>query len=136
MVGYSNTPLVRTLGLKESDKIYVKNAPKNYLELISPIPTGTLILKRLSNNIDIIHLFSKDKDELNTLLETYADKIKQTGMIWVSWPKQSSEIPTNISEEVVRAAALERGLVDINICTVDENWSALKLVLRKEHRAA
>ena len=134
MAGYSRTPLVKKLGIKENFKIYVKNPPPNYLELISPIPDKVTRLSRLSTEIDMIHFFTKSKAELAANIENYASRIKQNGMIWVSWPKKASKVPTDVTEDVIRDAILPLGLVDVKVCAVDQVWSGLKLVIRKENR--
>ncbi|MEM7335103.1 MAG: DUF3052 domain-containing protein [Chloroflexota bacterium] len=134
MAGYSGTPLVKKLGIKEGFKIYAKNPPANYRELISPLPDHVKLLTRLSTEIDIIHFFTKSRKELAANIATYAQRIKQNGMIWVSWPKKSSKVPTDMTEDVIRAVVLPMGLVDVKVCAVDETWSALKIVIRKENR--
>lgn len=82
----------------------------------------------------MIHLFTKSRRELGGEIERYISKIKQTGMIWASWPKKSSKVETDITESVIREEALPLGLVDVKVCAVNDTWSGLKLVLRKEHR--
>ena len=134
MAGYSSTPLAKKLGIKEGCKLYVKNPPDNYFQLIEPIPKNVTISKRLSNNIDIIHFFTKNKRELISNINNLMSRIKQSGMIWVSWPKKSSKVPTDITEDTIREVILPIGLVDIKVCAVDEIWSGLKLVIRKENR--
>jgi bifunctional DNA-binding transcriptional regulator/antitoxin component of YhaV-PrlF toxin-antitoxin module len=134
MAGYSGTPLFKKLGIKPGDRLYVKNPPDNYLLLIQPIPHAVKILHRLSNNMDIIHFFSKSKSELVSNIPTLMNKIKQDGMIWVSWPKKASKVATDITEDTIREITLPLGLVDIKVCAVDDIWSGLKLVIRKENR--
>lgn len=134
MVGYSGTPLVKKLGIKSGHKIYLKNQPENYHSLVGALDEQT-VLKRLSSDIDLIHIFTKSKTELSKSLKLYLSKIKSNGCIWVSWPKKSSKIPSEVTEDTVREVALPLGLVDIKVCAVDEIWSGLKLVIRKENRA-
>lgn len=134
MVGYSGTPLAKKLGIKEGFRLYFKGAPKNYDELLQPLPENLIFLRRLSNEIDMVHIFSKSRSELEKHLKVYLTRIKQNGMIWVSWPKKTSKVKTDITEDVVRDIALPMGLVDIKVCAVDEVWSGLKLVIRKENR--
>ena len=132
--GYSGTPLAKKLGYKADFRAYVKNAPDMYLELLSPLPERVTFIKRLSADIDLIHIFSKQRAELEFLLPQYLERMKQNGMIWVSWPKKSSKVPTDITENTVREVALPLGLVDVKVCAVDDVWSGLKLVIRKENR--
>lgn len=134
MTGYSGTPLSKKLGIKEGSRIYVKNAPENYAELLQPLPDDVRIQKRLSKELDIIHFFTKTRKELSSLLEKQISYIKQNGMIWVSWPKKSSKVKTDLTEDVIREIALPLGIVDIKVCAVDEIWSGLKFVIRKENR--
>ena len=134
MAGYSGTPLVKKLGLKTGLRIYLKNAPNDYPELVGEMLAETIISKRLSKKLDVIHLFSESKQELQQLLPRYLRAIQSSGMIWVSWPKKSAKIATDITEDNIREIALPLGLVDIKVCAVDETWSALKLVIRKENR--
>ncbi|MBV7336313.1 DUF3052 domain-containing protein [Chloroflexi bacterium TSY] len=135
MAGYSGTPLFKKLGIKNGFKIYVKNAPQNYEALIAPIPDQVKILNRLSKDIDLIHFFTTSKNELCSNIDTMMSRIKLDGMIWVSWPKKSSKVPTDMTEDVIREVILPLGLVDTKVCAVDDIWSGLKLVIRKENRA-
>ena len=136
MTGYSGTPLAKKLGIKEGFKIYVKNRPENYAELIEPLPKKVKFVSRLTTELDMIHLFTKSRKELNTLIKDYAQRIKQNGMIWISWPKKASKLPTDVSENVLREDILPDGyLVDVKVCAIDEVWSALKFVIRKEKRS-
>ena len=82
----------------------------------------------------MIHFFTKKKIELSSHIETLIKKIKQNGMIWISWPKKVSKVPTDITEDVIRDIVLSTGLVDVKVCAVDDTWSGLKLVVRKEYR--
>lgn len=134
MTGYSGSPLVTKLGIKDGFKIYVKNPPTNYHQLISPIPDDVEIKKRLSKQLDMIHFFTKRKDELAGCINDYVSRIKINGMIWVSWPKKASKVETDVTENIIREVILPLGLVDIKVCAVDETWSGLKLVIRKENR--
>ncbi len=134
MAGYSNTPLLKKLGIKPGFRVYLKNPPQGYLDLLKPLPDGITLLKRASKDIDVIHLFSKSRQELENLLKSSMTRIRQNGMIWVSWPKKSSKVSTDITEDVIRDIALPMHLVDIKVCAVDEVWSGLKLVIRKEYR--
>ena len=134
MAGYSKTPLIKKLGIKVCTKIYIKNSPANYEELVHPLPGDVRIVKRLTGQLDVVHLFTRHKSELEKCLEIYIGKIKQAGMIWVSWPKKSSGVKSDFTEDTIREVALPLGLVDIKVCAVDETWSGLKLVIRKENR--
>jgi hypothetical protein len=134
MAGYSGTPLPKKLGIKPGCVLYFQNAPAGYLDLLGPLPEGARIIVKLSEPADLIHLFSKDRAELEKLLPNFLRHIAQDGMIWVSWPKKSSGVPTTVTENIIRDIALPLGLVDIKVCAVDDLWSGLKLVIRRENR--
>ncbi|MBI3898005.1 MAG: DUF3052 family protein [Gammaproteobacteria bacterium] len=134
MAGYSGTPLSKKLGIKSGIKLYVANAPRDYSQWLAPLPDEVAIVSRVSSDLDLIHLFTREKSELASALPKYKDKIKQNGAIWVSWPKKASKVATDITEDVIREVALPLGLVDIKVCAVDAVWSGLKLVIRKENR--
>lgn len=132
--GYSGTPLVKKLGVKRSFRIKTKNAPTNYRTLLAPLPEEVVISTQLRGPVDLWHVFSKSRSELGRQLSTCLGEIKPGGMIWVSWPKKSSGVSADISEDVVRELAPKLGLVDVKVCAIDEVWSGLKLVIRKENR--
>lgn len=134
MVGYSGTPLVKKLGIKANFRLYAKNPPENYAGLIAPLPENVKILRRLTRDLDMIHFFTKSRAELAANMPIYMKRIKQDGMIWVSWPKKASKVPTDVTEDVIREIILPLGLVDVKVCAVDATWSGLKLVIRKENR--
>lgn len=134
MPGYSGTPLCKKLGIKAGFRIKTRNAPPNYEALIQPLPENVELSTRLRNDVDLWHLFSKSKTELAKQLKICQKQIKQDGMIWVSWPKKTSGVPSTITEDTIREVALPMGLVDIKVCAVDDTWSGLKLVIRKELR--
>ena len=134
MVGYSGTPLAKKLGIKPNHKIYLHNAPENYLSLVGELPENVTFPDSLDEKADIIHVFAVRAEELENALFVFKDKIEQNGAIWVSWYKKSAKLATDITEDIVRDTALPLGLVDIKVCAVDEKWSGLKLVIRRENR--
>ena len=134
MPGYSGTPLVTKLGIKSGFQIYVVNAPDDYRELIEPLPEDVRMVSRLSSNLDLVHIFTSRKKELADALRSYRAALKPTAVVWVSWPKKSSKLPTDVTEDTVRELALPLGFVDIKVCAVDETWSGLKLEIRKNQR--
>jgi hypothetical protein len=136
MPGYSGTPLAKKLGIKAGSRVYVENEPVNYLQMVEPLPNDVVFARRLSGKIDMIHFFSDKAEEIAGKLAMYMDRIVQNGAIWVSWPKKTAKVPTDVTEDVVRALALPLGLVDVKVCAVDETWSGLKLVIRVENRKA
>jgi len=135
MAGYSGTPLWKKLGYKIGLTAYLDGAPDDYVQLLElPRDIQVIWLGKKESNMPFAHLFERNARALRTKLDFYRKKIAADGVIWVSWPKKSSGVATDISEDTVREAALPLGLVDIKVCAVDEVWSALKLMIRRERR--
>jgi len=132
--GYSGTPLAKKLGFKEGTTVLLVDAPEGFPALLEPLPDGVQFLSRLSEAPDIVHVFATQKAELAGTLMGYRKALKPTGVVWVSWPKKSAKVPTDITEDTIRKVALPLGFVDIKVCAIDEVWSGLKLVIRKELR--
>lgn len=132
--GYSGTPLARKLGVSEGRHVLIRRAPVGYARLLEPLPPGVVFERRISRRTDIVHLFTDRRARLKTDLEALRKSIRSDGAIWVSWPKKSSKIPTDITEDTIRELALPLGFVDVKVCGVSEVWSGLKLVIRKENR--
>lgn len=132
--GYSGTPLAKKLGIKEGFTIYTVNAPENFALLLDPMPPNVSLTEEPANETDLVHLFTNSLTELQQQLSRSRHLLKQNGSIWVSWYKKASKLPTEITEDAIREACFPLGLVDIKVCAVDERWSALKLVIRKENR--
>jgi hypothetical protein len=134
MAGYSGTPLLKKLGVKSGLACCARNAPRDYFKLLGALPPDVKFSPRSSTGMDFIHFFSADRAELKSILPTLLKNIAPDGMIWISWPKKSSGVPSTITEDLIRAVALPLGLVDVKVCAVDEIWSGLKLVIRRENR--
>lgn len=139
MAGYSGTPLARKLGIREGSRVFVVGAPavgapRDYLELVTPVPERVQLVSRIDDETDIIHIFTTARETLAQALRTFQETMRPDAMIWVSWPKKSAKVPTEITEDVIRDVALPMGLVDVKVCAVDDVWSGLKLVVRKENR--
>ena len=134
MSGYSGTPLPQKLGIKSGLTVVTINAPTDYRRLLSTIPKGVTFSNRLNPDSNFVHVFIKQRSELEKRLSILREKIADTGTVWVSWPKKSSGVPTDVTEDVVRAVALPLGFVDVKVCAVDETWSGLKLMVRRENR--
>jgi hypothetical protein len=132
--GYSGTPLAKKLGYRDGNRVFLLAAPKNYRALVDPMPVGILFDKSLGTKIDLVHAFFTDKVELGKFLKSARQALQPHASVWISWPKKSSKVPTTITEDTIRELALPLGLVDIKVCAVDDTWSGLKLVLRKELR--
>jgi hypothetical protein len=132
--GYSGTPLSKKLGLKEGSRVFAADAPANYLKLLAPLPARVHMASRIDGHTDILHFFTVQRSVLARSLRTALARMRPDAAIWVSWPKRAAKVRTDITEDVIREVALPLGLVDIKVCAVDETWSGLKLVLRKELR--
>lgn len=134
--GYSGTPLPKKLGFKEGSRIWAIDAPKGYQELVNPLPAAAKLVSALTPETDVVHVFAKQRKDLEKTLKSLRPKIAEAAAVWVSWPKKTAGVPTDITEDVIRQVALPMGFVDIKVCAVDETWSGLKLVIRKELRQA
>jgi hypothetical protein len=134
MAGYSGTPLPQKLGLKPGLTVVTIKAPTNYRRLLGAIPEGVTFSDRLKPDSSFVHVFIKKRSELERRLSILREKVADTGTVWVSWPKKSSGVPTDVTEDVVRTVALPLGFVDVKVCAVDDTWSGLKLMVRIENR--
>jgi hypothetical protein len=134
MAGYSGTPLPQKLGIKPGTIIVVIDAPDNYRKLLGQIPSGVNFATRPVGNTKFVHLFVKERRALEKYLKSLRQKVAEDAVLWVSWPKKSAGIPTDITEDVIRAIALPLGFVDVKVCAVDDTWSGLKLMIRREQR--
>ncbi|MEO8133239.1 MAG: DUF3052 domain-containing protein [Betaproteobacteria bacterium] len=134
MPGYSGTPLAKKLGIREGCKVLTVDAPESYRALIEPLPDGVEFVAALTAATDIVHVFTAERARLQQRLSAYRKKLRPDAAVWVSWPKKASKVPTDITDDTVRAVALPLGFVDIKVCAVDDVWSGLKLVVRKELR--
>jgi hypothetical protein len=132
--GYSGTPLAKKLGIKAGQIVALLGAPSNYRKLLAPVPEGVEFGTKLAKSTDLVHVFTASRVELGKALAACRKTLGPEAAIWVSWPKKASKVPTDITEDTIRELALPMGLVDIKVCAVDETWSGLKLVLRKELR--
>ncbi len=121
------------LGIKPGTTIVVINEPPKYRKLLGKLDQVTFS-NRIRANSDFVHLFTTRRSELESELSILRGKIPDNGTIWVSWPKKSANVPTDITEDVIREVALPLGLVDIKVCAVDETWSGLKLMICRQNR--
>jgi len=136
MAGYSDTPLAKKLGIKEGFKVFLVKAPAQYRTLLAPLPARVRFTATPNSSTNLVHAFATERSALARLLPMLREKLPHDAAIWVSWPKKSSKVPTDITEDTVREVALPLGFVDIKVCAVTEVWSGLKLVVRKELRGA
>lgn len=134
MAGYSGTPLAKKLGIKPASRIFVTDAPEDYDELLAPMPEGVKRARKLDASVELLHVFETGRQRLGKMLVQARKTLGPDAVVWVSWPKKASGVATDITEDTIREVALPTGLVDIKVCAVDEIWSGLKLVIRKEQR--
>ena len=134
--GYSGTPLPKKLGIVEGARVCVIGAPDDYRALLGALPPGVEFGSRVSADTAIVHLFCDSRADLARRLKGLRTSIQPDTTVWVSWPKKASRVPTDITEDVIREAALPLGFVDVKVCAVSDVWSGLKLVIRRELRPA
>ena len=134
MAGYSGTPLARKLGIRERDKVHVLGAPKGYSALLEPLPPTVEFVSKLDRSIHLVHVFTTERAVLGKTLKSCRDRLDPQATVWVSWPKKSAKVPTDITEDTIRELALPLGFVDVKVCAVTDVWSGLKLVVRKALR--
>lgn len=134
VAGYSGTPLAKKLGIKEGFKVFAAGAPANYRELIEPLPASVRFVSKFDRTTNAVHIFTTRRSELSRALPAYRKRLNPEAIVWVSWPKKAAKVDTDITEDVVREIALPLGFVDVKVCAVDEVWSGLKLVVRRELR--
>jgi len=134
MSGYSGTPLAKKLGIAAGSKLFVADAPENYRALLEPWPEDVTVLPHLSSKADVVHVFVTSRLALEKHLKKCLTGMRDDATLWISWPKKSAKLPTDITEDTIRDMALPMGLVDIKVCAVDDTWSGLKLVVRKANR--
>jgi hypothetical protein len=132
--GYSKRSLADKLGIRPGTKIIALGAPSKYAKLLAPLPEDTSISNRMARPARFVHQFVTRRSELERAFPTIEAALVDDGVAWISWPKKASGMATDLTEDVIRAVGLPLGLVDVKVCAVDEIWSGLKFVRRKEKR--
>jgi hypothetical protein len=132
--GYSGTPLAKKLGLQPGMALQVIDAPAPYEQIVDDLPGDLRFVSRASVNTRFVHVFAREAARLQRTLSALRDKLPADATVWVSWPKKTSGVATDITENTVRAVALPLGFVDVKVCAIDATWSGLKLVVRKALR--
>lgn len=135
MAGYSKRPLLEKLGIKPGFAVAIVDAPEGYAATLGDLPESATLVAKPRAGLDFIHLFSKQRRALDSKFRALKGALKPNGMMWVSWPKGSSGVETDLSDNVVREIGLKNGLVDVKVCAVDETWSGLKFVYRLKDRS-
>ena len=132
--GYSGKPLAMKLGLRDGQRVWFDAMPDSVADEIGDYALDLIPVADPADGIDAAHIFVTELARLEELLNALRQQIEPAGQVWVSWPKQAAKVPTAITEDTIRAVALALGFVDTKVCAVDEIWSGLKLVIRKELR--
>ena len=135
MAGYSGTPLAKKLGIKEGSRIALVNAPKDFRSALGELPDNVEFVSRPTKSLDMILFFVMSERVLARDFAKLSEKLATNGMIWIAWPKKSSGVTTDLTEQRVQRIGLNAGLVDVKICAIDETWSGLKFVYRLKDRA-
>jgi hypothetical protein len=136
MAGYSGSPLPKKLGIKDGHRVALIHAPDRFEKALGDLPAGVTLQSGLTGAtpFDVIVVFITRRAELERQLGSLRSVMSPAGGLWVAWPKKSSRVATDMTENVVRDVALPTGLVDNKVCAIDETWSGLRLVIRLEHR--
>lgn len=134
MPGYSSTPLAAKLGIAEGSRVALIDAPVDFGEELEPLPFETVILRRLPKSADLAVLFVTRGEDLARRFPQVTRILPPAGPLWVAWPKKSSGVATDLTENVLREVCLPTGWVDVKVCAVTDIWSGLKFVLRKDRR--
>ena len=134
MAGYSQTPLVRKLGIRAGMRLAVVDPPIPYPNLVEGIPGGCDFQDLATGRLDFIHVFVRQEARLRELFSAAKNGLSPSGMLWISWPKRGSGIASDLNENTIREIGLQNGLVDVKVCAVTEQWSGLKFVYRMKDR--
>ena len=134
MAGYSGKPLVQKLGIKPEMRIAIVNAPRGYGRVLGKLPSRVTRKASAVGPLDFVQFFTTERRELERRFAALARALAPAGMLWISWPKKSSGVTTDLTEDVIRAIGLAHGLVDVKVAAVDEVWSGLKFVRRAKDR--
>ena len=135
MAGYSGTPLPKKLGIKEGSTLALVGAPDGFAgSALNPLPDQVELRARARGPLDVIVFFTKSRAELERRFGKLAAALAPAGSLWIAWPKRSSGVATDLTEDVLREVGLPQGLVDTKVCAIDDTWSGLRFVIRKENR--
>jgi len=132
--GYSGTPLAKKLGITAGSTVALLAEPADFRGLLDPIPDGVEFRTSLRGHADVVVFFTLKRSEFEQRIATAGRTIFPAGGLWIAWPKRASKVPTDMTEDVVREVALPLGLVDNKVCAIDDVWSGLRVVWRKELR--
>lgn len=136
MPGYSGTPLVRKLGFRAPLRVWLAGAPREYAAWLGELPAGVVLASRPAASVAAAHVFVTRRADLAERLARLRRTLVPDGFAWVSWPKKSSGVASEVTEDTIRELALPLGFVDVKVCAVSDVWSGLKLVIRRSERPA
>jgi hypothetical protein len=134
MAGYSGTSLAKKLGIKEGHRVAFPSAPTGFTDLLGRLPEDVSIKSRASGPLDVIVFFTKSRAGLERRLPGLRRAMDPAAGLWIAWPKRSSGVETDMTEDVARELGLANRLVDNKVCAIDDTWSGLRLVIRLEDR--
>ena len=132
--GYSGTPLATKLGIRQGSVLVVLGDPGHFSDIVAPLPQGVTVRSSARGKADVVVFFTARRRLLERRIETLGRLIHPAGELWVAWPKRASKVPTDMTEDVVRDVVLPLGMVDVKVAAIDDTWSGLKVVWRKERR--
>ena len=132
--GYSGTPLIKKLGIKEGFRVALVGAPDGFRSELEDLPGGVSFVTSIQRQLDFVLFFAKTRSELSRNFSRLVARLTPTGMLWIAWPKKASGVATDLSDSVVREIGLDAGLVDVKVCAINEIWSGLKFVIRVKDR--
>jgi hypothetical protein len=134
MAGYSGTPLPKKLGIKEGARLALVGAPPGFELTLGRLPDEVELRTRVRGPLDLIVFFTTSRRELERRFAKLAGALEPAGALWIAWPKRSSGVETDLTEDVLRGVGLPAGLVDNKVCAIDDTWSGLRFVIRLENR--
>jgi hypothetical protein len=137
VAGYAGTPLARKLGIGEGDEVALIGAPERFEDTLGELPDVASLHTDLADDAryDVILAFITQRSELEAELPRLRIRMAPACGLWIAWPKRASRVPTDVTDQVIRDVVLPTGLVDNKVCAIDETWSGLRLVIRKQNRA-
>lgn len=134
MAGYSGTPLVQKIGIKPGHRVVLRNHPPTFVKDLGKLPDGVESTERLAGKANVVVYFTDKRAALEKDFSKLSSALEPDGMLWIGWPKKASGRATDLNENIIREIGLERGLVDVKVCAIDETWSGLKFVIRVKDR--
>ena len=134
MAGYSGTPLAKKLGIKEGHDVALLAAPDGFDDELEGLPDAVTLRRRATGTNDVVVSFHSKRADLERKVPALLKALAVDGGLWIAWPKRASKVPTDITEDTVREVFLPLGLVDNKVCAINEVWSGLRVVWRRENR--